>query len=492
MISELHLPLCACVGTAALLATSGCSVLFSPELPETTDVGGVCTTSADCTGDGEGFVCGAEGVCVNALTADCASFTGPLQENDAVVFGSILPIVENGSIGIPMEQAQTLAVQEINEAGGLPGARRIAVVNCDSSGNSEKGQLAAEHLVNVVGVPVIFGPAFSGVFIDVSTQVTAPADVLTISPSATSALITDIEDRGLAWRTVASDQFQGVAIADLVLIQGFTKVVALGKDDPYGRGLLNRVSEELIGELGEDNFYGRTFPDPAETAIPDYPSIVADVLTTLPDAEVAVLLGTNEVAEILDLIEDALIETSTTGQINLRYILADGGKIDEVRDLVTADSSLQGRIEGTEPDHQNGALYSAFRLRFQQRFGAPASIFTANAYDSVYLVAYAASSLSSGPEITGPAIATGMGRLISGRTINAGPSDFGDARTTLAAGSTINYDGASGPLDFQIDTGEAGTNVARWAFQQRPDGSFRAERAGSYTIDGTGRGVWDL
>lgn len=475
---------------------AGCSLALNPEIPEgtnTNDAGGnqtTCSTHSECTPLGETMVCGAAGVCVNALTSNCARYTGPLGEDNAVMVGSIMPTVGDfTSIGLPIEQAFELAVVELNDSGGLPGGRRLVLLECDSSGSRDQGLAVADHLIESIGVPVIFGPAFSSIFIDVTTLRSAPAEVMTISPSATSPTISGIDDDGLGWRTAASDTFQGVAIADLIRMRGFSKVIALGKDDAYGRGLLNRVGEELIAEIGEDNYFSLTFPDPGTTENPDLGGAVASALEAVPDPEVVVLLGTTEVAQLLDLFELGLIDTSTS----VRYILADGGKADETLALVMEDESLLSRIEGTEADHRNGTLYTAFNLRFSQRFGATAGIYTANAYDAAYMVAYAMASLPQQMPVTGRAVAQAMSKLVTGRRVEAGPDHIAEARNTLSAGADINYEGASGPLDFDLETGEAGADVARWVIEKRAsNGEFRFVSAGRYEIDDTGRGTWTV
>lgn len=474
---------------------SGCSLALNPDLPDVTDTDAGdsqgCVASSECAGLGETFVCGAAGTCVNALNTNCSKFTGPLTDDNAVLVGSIMPTVGDfTSIGLPIEQAEELAIIEFNDSGGLPGGHRLVLVECDSSGSREQGLEVADHLIENLGVPVIVGPAFSSIFIDVTTQRSAPAGVMTISPSATSPTISGLDDDGLGWRTAASDTFQGIAIADLIRMRGFTKVIALGKDDAYGRGLLNRVGEELLAELGEDNYFSLTFPDPGTEPNPDFGTAVVNSLEAVPDAEAVVLLGTTEVAELLDLFEQEVLRTSTVS--TLRYIMADGGKADETLALTMDDETLIERIEGTEADHQNEPLYGAFRVRFRQRFGQAPGIYAANAYDAVYNVAYAMSSLPQGEPITGRSVAQAMSKLRGGRDIEAGPASINDARNTLAAGANIEYEGASGPLDFDLETGEAGANVARWVVEKRENGDFRFISGGRYTIDNTGRGVWSV
>ncbi len=395
-----------------------------------------------------------------------------------------------GSVGTPIQQAMELAALEFNEAGGLPGGRHVALLQCDSQGSRERGLALTKYLVETIQTPVILGPAFSSVFIDATTQVTSKAGVMTISPSATSPTITGIEDQGLGWRTVASDTFQGQAIADLIRVRSHRKIIVLGKDDDYGKGLIERVGTQLAPELGEDNYFGLTYPDPSTVENPDYASVVASSLQKLPNADAIVLLGTTEVSTIINLYETALAETSTAVSVN--YILADGGKTDETLALAQTDESLIPRIEGTEADHRNAEHYSAYRLRFQNRFNDAPGIYSANGYDAMYLVAYAMSSILPGQEITGTLVADSMKRLVDGTIVKAGPTDINEARNKLSMGSSINYEGASGSLQFDLTTGEAGADVARWIVEKRANGEFRYQVQGTHRAEVMENNGWSL
>ncbi|MEL7372302.1 MAG: ABC transporter substrate-binding protein, partial [Myxococcota bacterium] len=105
---------------------------------------------------------------MNVETANCSLVQGPLQADNTLILGAIQPTSgANADIGEAIVNGQSLAIEEINSAGGLPGARRIALVACDSAGSEQQGLAVADHLTNIVGVPAITGPAFSGIFVSV-------------------------------------------------------------------------------------------------------------------------------------------------------------------------------------------------------------------------------------------------------------------------------------------------------------------------------------
>jgi ABC-type branched-subunit amino acid transport system substrate-binding protein len=474
---------CAARGDGLLCSEEGYCVL-----PESAGLGESCTTSACVAQEGENYVCGRGGRCVQATTPQCTQVFGPIDRDNTLILGSILPTVGDfAGIGAPIERAVQLAVEEINDAGGLPGGRRLVVIGCDSSGNRDQGLEVARHLVEVVGVPAIIGPAFSGIFIDVVTEVSAPGGAMTVSPAATSYLITELDDQDLAWRTVASDVFQGAAIADLVREQRWQRLIVLGKGDAYGKGLLLSVTNELAVDLGEDGFVGFEYADPGGDTPPDLGGLVTDALAQQPAPDVILLLGTSEIAEILNLFELAL-EDSPNKPL---YVLADGGRdADALFPILEARPELLARVSGTAPDHENGQIFESFSLRYRQKFRELPGIYAANAYDGVYLLTYGFMAQPAAAPTTGAGLVQSMGRMIKGREVEAGPEQIAEARNTLTGGGTIDFQGASGALNFIIEDGEAPADVSQWDVERRENGELRFRTVRNYTLNADGQGAW--
>ncbi len=460
-----------------------------------TDEAAADCSNVRCAAEDPNSVCGAAGTCVSVASPECTSIELPQNRENMVLLGSIQPTTgDASSAGIPQENAVKLALQEFNES-GLLGDLRFGLVGCDSAGDLERGVAAANHLTSTVGVPVIVGPAFSGIFLEVTTTVTVPAGVMTISGSATSEAITTIPDEDLAWRTIASDSFQSVAIADRVrdlreAAGGQLKVAAFGKDDAYGKGLLFAVSEALESELGEDNYFGVLHPDTANDPNADIATAVGQALdANFADADVVLLLGTSEIVSVLQSYE-SILDADGSGAAPL-YILSDGGKIDETLALVTNDDTLRDRIEGTIASLENGAIFTGFKQRYAAEFGVDPGAFASNAYDAAYLMAYAATTMRTAEQpVTGASLSSFVGRFTTGRAINAGPSGLGEALTTLAAGADIDYEGASGLLAFDLSTGEAPSNVNRYVIDVRAADDIRFADEGVYQVSADGSGEW--
>jgi len=119
-------------------------------------------------------------------------------------------------------------------------------------------------------------------------------------------------------------------------------------------------------------------------------------------------------------------------------------------------------ILGTMPASAAGVVYQGFAWRFNSAFGMPDGPYSANAYDALYLLAYAIATEVN--NVSGPSIRAGLKRLSSGELVEAGPSAFQAAAEILASSgnAAINYEGASGHLDLD-GHGEAAVDIEAWA-----------------------------
>jgi branched-chain amino acid transport system substrate-binding protein len=446
--------------------------------------------NADCKGTGPTAICRKSNhTCVELTSQDCTRLIGTKAEfanDDAIVLGSLLPTVgPDSSFGIPTENSIGMAQSDFSAFAGLPPAtasgnrRPLVVVGCNDSNDADR---AAKHLVDV-GVPAIIGPAFSGVTIDVANTVTIPAGVMLMSPSATSTLITDLPDKGLVWRTSPPDTLQATALSLLVAGQvepairselGLTpaqpiKVGIVYKNDGYGKGLSDSLFKQLIFN-GKDaatnqtdgNFKTVTYGNPDTDPAPDYAGARATMLSFQPHLMIVIAISEG-ISEILTPIEAQW----TLPAYRPHYLYTDGGQIPELVKAVGSNAGLRQRILGTVPG-TTGQLYQIFRTNYLATIkdGTSPDVFgTAGAYDATYLLAYSISSLGDAA-ITGTSMAGGMAKLVPpmATPLDVGSGGINQAFTTLGAGQKIDFNGASGPLNFDLKTGEAPSDIQVWCF----------------------------
>jgi branched-chain amino acid transport system substrate-binding protein len=138
--------------------------------------------------------------------------------------------------------------------------------------------------------------------------------------------------------------------------------------------------------------------------------------------------------------------------------------VTELIDAVKLQPELQRRILGTAPGARRSGFFTQFSGRFLGRFGEQPGNLAEFAYDAAYLFAYA-TGLSGQRSPTGLSLAAalknvsckdaGMPKLIAGDAVI---ESFNLAMTNPC----IDFEGASGPLDFNNDTGEAASDIALW------------------------------
>ena len=99
------------------------------------------------------------------------------------------------------------------------------------------------------GVHALVGPNSSANTLVVVEQITGPAGIPTISPSATSPELTSAADDDFFFRTVLSDSAQGPVLARVTRERGFTNVGMIYRDDAWGRGLYESFAAAWTGTL---------------------------------------------------------------------------------------------------------------------------------------------------------------------------------------------------------------------------------------------------
>ncbi|MCA9646035.1 MAG: ABC transporter substrate-binding protein [Polyangiaceae bacterium] len=444
----------------------------------------VCSSSAECsTRLGEAAVCRpSDNSCAKLRTDDCTEIfpEDALMEGETIVLGFMGPLRDQfASVGIPLRQGAELALNEIEtRTNGLPAAggssqqRHLVMLGCHDIDNPEA---VAKHLVDNVQVPAILGPAFSGITVQVTTDVTVPANVMTISASATSPDITSLNDKGLVWRTAPSDTIQAIPLAELVLkveeilrndgklgVGESARIAIAAKDDAYGLGLADAVFAQMqaqgVGAASDSKLLlRRDYADPADNENVDWETPASEIVSFHP--HVIFGLGTNEfVTELL-----TRVESKWDTADRPKYLLPEGGKVDELEGIVAAQPDLSARILGTVPGAQLAPGYSGFAQRFSAFFNEPPGTFSEFAYDAAYLLAYAI-AITGQAHPNGTQMAEAMKHMTcSDKTlVPAGPTNFSGLFQNAATNQCIDFDGVSGPLDFNNDTGEASSDIAIW------------------------------
>lgn len=458
-----RIPWAVAAALAAVAAVAGCTLIIG-DLHE-------CKSTGDCS-DGRSCV---QGYCVNPTPDGCRGLPdagvqavyGAIDAGDAIHFGAVLSLTDQ--YGVPSDvdvaelDALVLAVKEVNQR-GIAG-RQVALHVCAYASQSDRVPALTTYLTDVVGTPAIIVANSSGVF--AAQTITQSRGVVIMSANATSTEITGLNnpDGGvrLVWRTAPSDAIQGRVINDLLLGAGVYDAGIAGKNpvgiayvnDPYGQGLSGIL---LTGLTGTKNVAAFPFDRGG-----DITAVISGLLGMTPTPpKMTVVIGFPDDA--------AHIVTAAAGHPELQrsaghqWFFTDAAKSPSI-----ISNSPPGEVEnalGTAPAKGAGPAYTVFRNSFSSQFGINADnyAFVENDYDALYVLALgSAFAAGSGTgEVTGSKIAEGLGHLETGATMQLGTLSFANAASTLQAGGSVNVEGASGHLDFDVATGEAPAPIELW------------------------------
>ena len=179
--------------------------------------------------------------------AACGGDAAPADDPGPLRLGLLVNLSEGAPArAVERQRAFELAVQHVNAAGGVFG-QPVEFVVGDSTLDPEKAVAVARRLVEEEGVHALVGPTSSANALAVAEQVSGPAGIPTVSPSATSPALTLVNDGDFFFRTTLSDGAQGPVLARVAREQGFENVGVLYRNDPYGRGAVRVVSGLMDG-----------------------------------------------------------------------------------------------------------------------------------------------------------------------------------------------------------------------------------------------------
>lgn len=287
------------------------------------------------------------------------------------------------SYGQTEENGAKLAVKEINAAGGVDG-KEIEVISKDNKSETAEAATVATSLASE-GANVIIGPATSGAS-GAATASATKAGVPMITPSATQTdLVKDSSGNTQEYffRTTFTDGYQGEIMAKYATNTLSAKKVVLYYDNSsdYGKGVAKAFKEAYTGEIVSEVTFASGDKDfqAALTKIKDQ------------DFDVIIMPGYyNETGTI----------TKQAREIGLTQPIlgSDGFDSPQYAELATASAAndvyyLSAFV--TSASDRAKAFYDAYVAEY----GEEPSMFSALAYDSVYMAAKAAEGAKTSVDI---------------------------------------------------------------------------------------------
>jgi branched-chain amino acid transport system substrate-binding protein len=337
-----------------------------------------------------------------------------------VKLGSILPQT-GGLAGIieALEEPIRMGVDEINAVS--PGL--VDVTYADSGTDPAVASTNVDEFLTG-GYNGILGPAATSVTLGVFDKINESAMGMCSGSNTGAALSANTYDPFYI-RTAPSDNIQGPALGDLILEDGYANVAVVWRSDEYGRGFGETLADYLEAS-------GATVPvreeyDFAATSFADLAALVAG-----SGADAVAMITFDEGASILEALEGA----GFGGQI---YV-ADGFKDNVSAETVSA-ALLEG-LRGTAPSSSPANGEQTFAARLEVFAPGTPTIFSSHFFDCLVVTVLAAQEAGSGDP------AAIVEHMISVTRDGEKCNLFAECFALLEAGADIDYDGASGPLDF--------------------------------------------
>ena len=360
-------------------------------------------------------------------SSPAASSSAPTTtaKGDGVLkIGTLLP--QTGSLaflGPPEFAGVDLAIKDINDAGGVNG-KPVEKVDSDSGDTStDTASQSVDRLLSNK-VDAIVGAASSSVSLSVIDKITG-AGVLQISPANTSPELTDYADKGLYFRTAPSDVLQGRVLGDLIAADGNSTVGILALQDSYGTGLADNLTKSFEASGGQ--IVEKVIYDPKAAS---FATEVGKIKAKDPEA-IAVIAFDETKKIIPELVKQGI------GPDKKKIYFVDGNLANYDKDFPAG--TLKG-VKGTLPGVVADDSFKKRLLTVSPKLSEFA--YSPESYDAVVAVALAATAAK---DDAGASIASKMQDVTSGGTKC---TTFKECAAALAAGTDIDYDGVSGPIEF--------------------------------------------
>jgi branched-chain amino acid transport system substrate-binding protein len=384
-------------------------------------------------------------VAATSLALSGCSASSPYAAGDGTLkIGGILPLTGALAFLSPPEIAGAeLAIQDINEAGGVLGKPVEWSVEDSSDGDHPEVAPASATKVLSEGVDAVVGAAASGVTRLIIDQVTKSKTVQ-ISMSNTAVDLSTWDDGGYYFRTAPSDLLQGAIVGNQIVADGHENVAVIYQQTPYGEGLFEKAKATIEG-AGAMVVSALSFPE-AET---NFDTIVDQ--TVASGADSVLVISYDEFKKVAP----ALQKKSFPGA---NIYLVDGN-LANYSDQPWASYLVDAK--GTLP---GGEMDDTFKQRaadyYQEKYGEELTEFSylSETYDAVVLLALAAQQAGND---SGEAIAANMTSVSSGGEV---VTNFADGLAALKAGKDIDYNGYSGPIEFDENGDPTGASIGIYQY----------------------------
>ena len=280
-------------------------------------------------------------------------------------------------------------------------------------------------------------------------------DLPAVALTTTSPTLTALDEDDLYYRLRLSDQVQTVTLLNELLADGVTRlgIIHRGGNDTFNIALAQGLAAQFAALDNKETVVVVDYP---ETALVEFRIEVNELFDAGTIDGIAIFGFATDTANVASSIAAELTERAinrsdilgvyTNNLINVNQSL----QISSALELLNGSKSISSDALSDAPAPNFDAWLTDFLQAFPDSEGLP------EAYDAVYLISLAmlqgqVNGSNTVGEIRSAIKAnlrgvSGTNAAVDAATIN--PGDFASAAATIASGGTVNYNGASGIIDF--------------------------------------------
>jgi branched-chain amino acid transport system substrate-binding protein len=295
----------------------------------------------------------------------------PAFAADTYKIGAIMPLSGDIAVyGLNMQKGIDLALEQLNGKGGIKG-KKLKIIYEDNQGDPALAVSAMQKLITVDRIPVVIGVTRS-----TSTMAICPIaeqnKVVVIAPPSTAPEIST-KCGSYTFRVIASDAYQGVAMADLIWNLKYREAGVVFVNSDYGRGLRDAFVSNF------EKMGGKTLVSiPVEVVGKDFRTELLKV--KMSGAKAVMIVGHPAESSII-------FKQARELGIKVQWVASEGIKAPETVEL--AGDAAEGVLVMAPSVDTKAPRYMAFKTAFQAKYNIEPPLFSDFAYDAANMVARA-------------------------------------------------------------------------------------------------------
>ncbi|MDF1552644.1 MAG: ABC transporter substrate-binding protein [Deferrisomatales bacterium] len=262
-----------------------------------------------------------------------------------------------GGYGVHGHQAIQLAVDEINQGGGILG-KKLEAVFVDTQLKKDLAVQTAEKFVDQDKVDFLMGPTSSGIAMALTEVAKEKKKILVLTQAATDALTGD-KFHPYVFSTLSNAMMHSRSGAYLMAGKPYKKYMCIGPDYGYGHASWKMFKEKLVALRPDVEIVGELFP---KFLSKDYTEYIQKILDAKPEVVWSPLWGGDAVTFIKQALPTGLFD-------KVKFVFPCAGALEVLVPLgkdMPSGVYVSSRYFFTSPDSDmNRNFVKAYRERFK-------------------------------------------------------------------------------------------------------------------------------